>query len=376
MSDSVSELDLESGEGHPDDPAPMGVAARTRRHAQRPGPARLDALRGRRRRQRPGRDRPRTGPRPRLPPRGLFPHRGRTRHDGKTAFVLNTKGNGSVSKTTLGKPGNAHDFQGTVTVVDLSNDLARETELVARNNRWDANPGRPSLEGLQRGDPARPLHHQGKPHVRRDLRRPARPATATRSLCSLGEKIMPNHRKIAREFTLFDNGYVSGTNSADGHAWSTQCLANDYLEHFYVGYSRTYPDDGDCAMSISNGGALWDAALKKGRTVRVWGEFCDDKLATYDPQPKDWFEVWEDRVKGTHRFKFTADTTVASLKPLINREVHYWPLAPERPVPRRRIHSRIRSVQPRRHGTRPDDHEPAVRPHRGDRPQISRPRAR
>ena len=56
---------------------------------------------------------------------------------------------------------------------------------------------------------------------------------------------MPNHRKIAREFTLFDNGYVSGTNSADGHAWSTQCLANDYLEHFYVGYSRTYPDDGD-----------------------------------------------------------------------------------------------------------------------------------
>ena len=145
-------------------------------------------------------------------------------------------------------------------------------------------------------------------------------------LCSLGETVMPNHRKLAREFTLFDNGYVSGTNSADGHAWSTQCLANDYLEHFYVGYSRTYPDDGDCAMSISNGGALWDAALKKERTVRVWGEFCDDKLATYDPKPKDWFELWEDRKKGTHRFKFTADTTVASLKPLINREVHYWPL--------------------------------------------------
>ena len=52
---------------------------------------------------------------------------------------------------------------------------------------------------------------------------------------------MPNHRKLAREFTLFDNGYVSGTNSADGHAWSTQCLANDYLEHFYVGYSRDLP---------------------------------------------------------------------------------------------------------------------------------------
>ena len=82
-------------------------------------------------------------------------------------------------------------------------------------------------------------------------------------LCSLGETVMPNHRKLAREFTLFDNGYVSGTNSADGHAWSTQCLANDYIEHFYVGYSRTYPDDGDCAMSISTGGPLWDAGAKK-----------------------------------------------------------------------------------------------------------------
>ena len=95
---------------------------------------------------------------------------------------------------------------------------------------------------------------------------------------------MPNHRKIAREFTLFDNGYVSGTNSADGHAWSTQCLANDYLEHFYVGYSRTYPDDGDDAMAISNGGALWDAAAKKGKSIRVYGEFCDDELARYRPQ--------------------------------------------------------------------------------------------
>jgi len=42
--------------------------------------------------------------------------------------------------------------------------------------------------------------------------------------------------------------------------------------------------------------------------------------------PKDWFEVWEDRKHGTHRFKMTADTTVVSLRPYINREVHYWPL--------------------------------------------------
>ncbi len=256
---------------------------------------------------------------------GYFPTAVALSGDGKSAFVLNTKGNGSVREVLLGKPGNAHDFQGTVTIVDLTADLAKETEVVARNNRWEANPGRPALK-VYNGGIKHVLYIIKENRTYDEVFGDLPIGNGDPKLCSLGETVMPNHRKIAREFTLFDNGYVCGTNSADGHAWSTQCLANDYLEHFYVGYSRTYPDDGDCAMSISNGGALWDAALKKGRSIRVWGEFCDDKLATYDPKPKDWFELWEDRVKGTHRFKFTADTTVASLKPLINREVHYWPL--------------------------------------------------
>jgi hypothetical protein len=50
-----------------------------------------------------------------------------------------------------------------------------------------------------------------------------------------GEPIIPNQHKLAREFTLFDNGCASRTDSADGHAWSTRCLANDYLKHFCVG---------------------------------------------------------------------------------------------------------------------------------------------
>ena len=256
---------------------------------------------------------------------GYFPTAVELSHDGKIALVLNTKGNGSVSQTLLGEPGNAHDFQGTVTVVDLAADLARETELVARNNRWQANPGRPAIP-VYNGAIKHVLYIIKENRTYDEIFGDMKQGNGDPKLCSIGETVMPNHRKLVREFTLFDNGYVSGTNSADGHAWSTQCLANDYLEHFYVGYSRTYPDDGDCAMSISTGGALWDAALKKKKSVRVWAEFCDDKLATYDPKPKDWFELWEDRKNGTHRFKFTADTTVASLKPLINREVHYWPL--------------------------------------------------
>ena len=258
-------------------------------------------------------------------PAGFFPVAVQLDHDGRSAYVLNTKGNGSVRRTLQGQPGNAHDFQGTITRVDLSADLAAATARVARDNRWDAHPGRPKAK-VYNGAIKHVLYIIKENRTYDEVFGDMPAGNGDPKLCSIGETIMPNHRKIAREFTLFDNGYVSGTNSADGHAWSTQSIANDYLEHFYVGYSRTYPDDGDDAMGLSGAGAIWDAALKKGRSVRVWGEFCDDKLATYDPMPKDWFEVWKDRIQGTHKFKFTADTTVASLKPLINREVHYWPL--------------------------------------------------
>ncbi len=258
-------------------------------------------------------------------PAGFFPVAVQLGHDGRSAYVLNTKGNGSVRRTLLGQPGNAHDFQGTITRVDLSADLGAATARVARDNRWDTHPGRPAAK-VYNGAIKHVLYIIKENRTYDEVFGDMPAGNGDPKLCSIGETIMPNHRKIAREFTLFDNGYVSGTNSADGHAWSTQSIANDYLEHFYVGYSRTYPDDGDDAMGLSGAGAIWDAALKKKRSVRVWGEFCDDKLATYEPMPKDWFEVWEDRLKGTHRFKFTADTTVASLKPLINREVHYWPL--------------------------------------------------
>ncbi len=256
---------------------------------------------------------------------GYFPTAVALSANGQTAFVLNTKGNGSVSRTTRGLPGKAHDFQGTVTVVDLTRNLDAATAIVARNNRWGAHPRRPPLR-VYHGAIQHVIYiikeNRNYDEVYGDLPQ----GNGERLLCTLGELVMPNHRKIAREFTLFDNGYVCGTNSADGHAWSTQSLANDYLEHFYVGYSRTYPFAGEDPMALSSGGALWDAAIRKKKTLRVYGEFCDETKAGFDPMPRDWFELWEDRQKGTHRFRMTAETSVASLKPYINHEVQCWPL--------------------------------------------------
>ncbi len=256
---------------------------------------------------------------------GYFPCAMELSRDGRYAYVLNSKGNGSVENTRVGNPGSPHDFQGTVTVVDLKKDLAAETEIVARDNRWNERFERPKL-AVYNGAIKHVLYIIKENQTYDSIYGDMEIGNGDPKLCVIGEKGMPNHRALARQFTLFDNGYVSGTNSADGHAWSTQSIANDYMEHFYVGY-RTYPDGGDCAMSLSSGGCLWDAAAKKGKSIRVYGEYCPENLSHYEPaRPKSWFEAWEDYKKGQKHFTYTTNTLIAGLKPYICPNVHYWPL--------------------------------------------------
>lgn len=258
-------------------------------------------------------------------PAGYFPTALAVDGDAKLAFALNTKGNGSVAKTLKGLPGNAHDFQGTVSVIDLSKDLKAETDVVAANNNWQVPAGTSKLK-VYNGAIKHVLYIIKENRTYDEVFGDLPMGNGDPKLCSLGEKVMPNHRKIAKEFTLFDNGYVSGTNSADGHNWTVAGLANDYLEHFYVGYSRSYPDDGEDAMAVSNHGALWDAALTKGVSLRIYGEYCDNDLNKCVPAPKDWFEVWEDRKAGGKKFTFFSDTHLVHLKPYIHPNYIYWPL--------------------------------------------------
>jgi DNA-binding beta-propeller fold protein YncE len=257
-------------------------------------------------------------------PAGYYPTGIALSADGKTAYVVNTKGNGSVRRTVKGEVGNAHDFQGTVSVVDLTTDLKSATERVALDNGWYRKNERPKL-AVYNGAIQHVLYIIKENRTYDEVFGDLPQGNGDPKLCGLGEKITPNQHALAEEFTLFDNAYVAGTNSAEGHAWCNQGLANDYLERFYGGY-RTYPYDGDCAMAISRGGNLWDAAAKKGKSLRVYGEFCDDELAKFDPMPKDWMEVWQDRLNKTRRFQIQAGTPVASLKKYIHPRCLCWPL--------------------------------------------------
>ena len=89
----------------------------------------------------------------------------------------------------------------------------------------------------------------------------------------VGDDVIPNQRKLAREFVLLDNFYANGGNSADGHQWVTQAAETDYT--YWPGYiGRSYPKNGDDPLAFSNSGFLWDNALLRKRSFADFGEFA------------------------------------------------------------------------------------------------------
>lgn len=260
-------------------------------------------------------------------PAGYYPTSVKSTADGKFLVVLNTKGNGSVRNSVENRPRrNAHDFQGTISIVNLANNLESESKRVAAFNGWDRKVKKPDLK-VYNGAIKHVIYVIKENRTYDEIYGDMPIGNGDPALCSLGEKVMPNHRKISREFTLFDNAYTSGTNSADGHMWAVQSMANEYLEHFYVGYSRTYPDDGTDALALNSTDRIWDAALKKGLKVRVYGEWADDERPVYKPRaPKDWFEAWEDRQSGKNQFSYLPTTDIPVLKGILAPGYHYWPL--------------------------------------------------
>jgi hypothetical protein len=92
------------------------------------------------------------------------------------------------------------------------------------------------------------------------------------NLCLYGEKITPNHHRLAREFVLLDNYYCNGVLSADGHSWATEGNATSFFERSFGGWTRSYPY-GDEPLAISQTGHIWDAALASGKTFLNFGEF-------------------------------------------------------------------------------------------------------
>ena len=121
-----------------------------------------------------------------------------------------------------------------------------------------------------------------------------------KSLCIFPENITPNEHSIARQFVLLDNTYTSGTNSADGHQWTSSALGNAYMEQNYNAHSRSYPYDGGDPLAYSPAGFLWTSAVRQRRSVRVYGEFVN-KPKVVDPatgREPTFLQFWKDLQSG------------------------------------------------------------------------------
>ncbi len=97
------------------------------------------------------------------------------------------------------------------------------------------------------------------------------------SLCLFPERITPNHHKLAREFTLFDNFYVNADVSSEGWLWTSAAI----VPHFnmrqwpaaYAGRARPQGAQGADPTLVPTAGYLWTQALKKKLTFRNYGYF-------------------------------------------------------------------------------------------------------
>lgn len=112
------------------------------------------------------------------------------------------------------------------------------------------------------------------------------------SLVMFGRDVTPNQHKLAEQFVLLDNFFATGGNSADGHQWATQ--ANEVEYCLWPGYQgRSYPFDGSDPMAYSSGGFIWDYALAKGKTVKVYGEYAGSTRETGGRSRAQLLEAWK-----------------------------------------------------------------------------------
>ena len=91
-----------------------------------------------------------------------------------------------------------------------------------------------------------------------------------------GEDVTPNHHKLAREFTIFDNFYVEGDASVIGHFWATALQCNEFAEKMYfinLGGGGRYPLSTLEPPTIpAEGKFLWNTLIDHDIDFRVYGQ--------------------------------------------------------------------------------------------------------
>ncbi|HLK57982.1 MAG TPA: bifunctional YncE family protein/alkaline phosphatase family protein [Chthonomonadaceae bacterium] len=269
-------------------------------------------------------------------PTGWFPIAIAARRD--TLYVACSKGVGPRILSPRNNSYGVHNSIGTVQLLPkvTGPELDAQSKIVAANNRWGAEDApRPNAAPLpvpeRAGEPSVFKHvvyiikeNQTYDAVLGDMPE----GNGNRALNLYGEAVTPNEHALAREFVLLDNTFTSGTNSADGHQWCDEAVANAYIEQNYNAHLRSYPYDGGDPLAYSPKGFLWTAAIKKGLSVRIYGEFVNRPgiQAQERGTPPTWSNLWKDYQEKTGKFTLEAKTDSAALRPYLHPRFIGFPI--------------------------------------------------
>jgi YVTN family beta-propeller protein len=214
-------------------------------------------------------------------------------------------------------------LEGDVQLLPIPDDaeLNRLTQTVLTNNRLDSltgeTPNPLAHLDLKSGKITHVLYiikeNRTYDQVLGDLPQ----ANGDSTLCLFGREVTPNLHALAERFVLFDNLYACGEVSGDGWVWSTQSMANAYVERNvpynysdrgrkfdFEGQNNGYPtggfpakgDNGKPTSTIpifkdggkqipdvaeAPGGHLWDLCRKQGVSFRNYGFYlsvADDEV--------------------------------------------------------------------------------------------------
>jgi len=241
-------------------------------------------------------------------PAGWYPTSVAVSPDGNKLFVANAKG------TQVRNPNGAkvrdwgtyapNILEGTVAMVDVPKAMAglkESTEVVLNNNLAIDGAAAAVTRQFTKPEIKHVIYVIKENRTYDQVFGDMNKGNGDPALCLFPRAITPNQHALAERFALLDNFYVCAEVSFDGWAWSTQGIANAYLErnvpYNYSGRGRSYDSEGtnngtavelkgmrDIAMSPN--GYIWDAANRAGVSVRNYGFFVESEDAKKDADGK------------------------------------------------------------------------------------------
>ncbi|HUQ95356.1 MAG TPA: alkaline phosphatase family protein [Bryobacteraceae bacterium] len=240
-----------------------------------------------------------------LIPTGWYPTAVALSADEKQIFIANGYGFGSLAPVAAGKKGRSYrDRAGVVSMLGVpgKKQLAALTAQVMRNNRAE----HPVPMNARQLSPVKHVFYVIKENrtydqVFGDLTQ----ANGDASLVQFGREVTPNHHALAEKYTILDNFYAPGDQSALGHRWCTQGYASDWVHKYGNGRNDQNP------MLFAPTDFLWDNAKAHNISVRSYGE---RGLVSIAPAGATWTDVYQDWKAKAGKIAITARTNLLGLR--------------------------------------------------------------